>query len=1351
LGTVTSFNFTGRSDGLWYFHMRTRDNAGNWSETVHAGPYGIDTQPPAAPTFAYSDPEEDTWSNDETVYVHWYHDDVGGSPIEGYSYKWSTWAGDHPDIFVDSEWEEAGSAALDSDIWYLHVIAIDEANNLGDRATFGPFKIDTERPPLPADLDSSTHEVMEETSVDVVSVSWSEVVDPGGSGVAGYSYVWREGSSTTMPDDVVDTTATSVTSAALPEGDWYFLVRTVDRAGNGSLYGASQIGPFKIRPPALDVGFAGGVDDPWPGQALEYEVIVGNSGSVAALGAELGVILSSDLDFVACTSGCTHSDGVVTWDLGTLDPGELHTLELDVAVDGAANQGAPVALTGILQDSYGNLASAITQAYVRIPECPRVRTRIADATHGETVYTVIPYEGSAHVSYVPVQVRLSTPDLAGAHGISVTVEVPGNILGYPTSVRSRNGSGSSEDDLTWSILDGGRYQTMVDLAYDPAHGDYRQQVIFMFQVTAYATPRTLRFGVEVESLWEFCQEKHVETEIVEGVDAVVVTSRHHLYDQYDEDEVELLLEEVFATVNGKDGQPRGAVYYMDLYDEGMLEWDNTDIDWTSEDTVNEVSDDVVNWLISLWYRDATEYIQIPIPSFDDIEISLGPGYLLIVGDDNVVPYYRAPDPYDSDSEDDHVDGPGPVRREAQRHNYIFSDAYYAAPTWTLTILPDWIHGESLWAVGRIVGATAEDVRSFVSNSRQGPSARSNTVIAASYDGFDLDENHPALERVRSWGFDIHNDDEIPETVENDGWYTGTLYSLMRQGFVGMYYAGHGYPLGITSPLTSQLGVNDAYITAGDLPSLAGSFSADRPFFLFNSCRVGQSYGTFGWEKSFIYSLVHNDMSAAIAAGGISRYYINYGVSGAGEELSERMMINLFDSDSPRSFGDALMIARQEYDEGSSWDIDDSKTQIEFMLFGLPWGYVPQAAGGGLQMAATSAAAAAPAAAGSAQLSLLQQEATTAITDTVTVVLTATLDTSSYHIDTTTAPGYDLLRVDGFGLLKDMELPVLPVRHLTFTLPLQAQIVDASASITDPVLLTGLDVPMWVPFTPSAEKATMVLSDTADWVGTWPTRTVVARQRLHDGHRIGHVWVIPAVYDAVSDQATLYQQVHLTVTYQISRALAMPRFFVKPVNTSGDPILARGVVANASGITRTVFPVLSVLERGGSRVGWTAGELVTVPPGQAAAVQMEWTHPLTEGTYIAVLSMVRGGQVWAWRAQRFAVRGGEIRYFGGPEIADVGETLIYTITLKNNRAISMTAQVSLLARDAEGIGRTHLMTRTITLEGGTERTLPLPLRVMAGWRDVLVQAQVEVDGHTVDSPSISLLVRRRVYLPLILRQ
>ena len=43
--STTSATF---DDGTWYFHLCTRDNAGNWSAAAHAGPYIIEAAPPRA-------------------------------------------------------------------------------------------------------------------------------------------------------------------------------------------------------------------------------------------------------------------------------------------------------------------------------------------------------------------------------------------------------------------------------------------------------------------------------------------------------------------------------------------------------------------------------------------------------------------------------------------------------------------------------------------------------------------------------------------------------------------------------------------------------------------------------------------------------------------------------------------------------------------------------------------------------------------------------------------------------------------------------------------------------------------------------------------------------------------------------------------------------------------------------------------------------------------------------------------------------------------------------------------------------------------------------------------------------
>ncbi len=64
------------SNGNWYLHVRTRDNAGNWNNgAVHFGPFLIDT---AQPSGVHDAPE---WSSTADFTVTWNGFDTGGSGI----------------------------------------------------------------------------------------------------------------------------------------------------------------------------------------------------------------------------------------------------------------------------------------------------------------------------------------------------------------------------------------------------------------------------------------------------------------------------------------------------------------------------------------------------------------------------------------------------------------------------------------------------------------------------------------------------------------------------------------------------------------------------------------------------------------------------------------------------------------------------------------------------------------------------------------------------------------------------------------------------------------------------------------------------------------------------------------------------------------------------------------------------------------------------------------------------------------------------------------------------------------------------------------------------------------------
>ena len=74
----------------------------------------------------------------------------GGSGLAGYSVEWSKATNTTPDVFLDTAGPTTTSSALpDSDLWYVHVAAVDKAGNVSGQATWGR-SISTRWPPSPA-------------------------------------------------------------------------------------------------------------------------------------------------------------------------------------------------------------------------------------------------------------------------------------------------------------------------------------------------------------------------------------------------------------------------------------------------------------------------------------------------------------------------------------------------------------------------------------------------------------------------------------------------------------------------------------------------------------------------------------------------------------------------------------------------------------------------------------------------------------------------------------------------------------------------------------------------------------------------------------------------------------------------------------------------------------------------------------------------------------------------------------------------------------------------------------------------------------------------------------------------
>lgn len=241
-GTSTTSSYLVEASN-WYFHVKAVDQAGNWSNVRHYGPFYIDGSAPNLPTISTCSHTTSSWDNDPTVYIGWNCTDVGGSGIAGYSYEWSQSASTIPNDASEGLTAYTTSTVLaNANNWYFHVKAKDNVGLLSPTRHYGPFYIDSTDPTAPS-IYSCSHTINTWSNDQTIYIAWS-CSDYGGSGLAGYSYEWSQ-SASSLPNTSIDGTTPYTTSPNLDDGNnWYFHIIAKDNADNWS--SVSHYGPFSI-------------------------------------------------------------------------------------------------------------------------------------------------------------------------------------------------------------------------------------------------------------------------------------------------------------------------------------------------------------------------------------------------------------------------------------------------------------------------------------------------------------------------------------------------------------------------------------------------------------------------------------------------------------------------------------------------------------------------------------------------------------------------------------------------------------------------------------------------------------------------------------------------------------------------------------------------------------------------------------------------------------------------------------------------------------------------------------------------------------------------------------------------
>ncbi len=218
------------ADGFWYFNLRTKDNAGNWTSTVHTGPFQIESIAPTTDfeTIPATPNGANGWytTNPTTI-------TLTPNKVATTYYSWDSTAAFAIGTVVPASKEGTHT---------LYYFSVDLATNT-ETVKSSEIKIDSILP-IDPNVTSSTPAKDVWTNDNTVELNFSGATDAS-SGVDGFSILWSSNTSD-LPDQTknIEETANFTVSPALANGNQYFHLSTLDNAGNWT--STVHFGPFKI-------------------------------------------------------------------------------------------------------------------------------------------------------------------------------------------------------------------------------------------------------------------------------------------------------------------------------------------------------------------------------------------------------------------------------------------------------------------------------------------------------------------------------------------------------------------------------------------------------------------------------------------------------------------------------------------------------------------------------------------------------------------------------------------------------------------------------------------------------------------------------------------------------------------------------------------------------------------------------------------------------------------------------------------------------------------------------------------------------------------------------------------------
>ncbi len=716
-----------------------------------------------------------------------------------------------------------------------------------------------------------------------------------------------------------------------------------------------------------------------------------------------------------------------------------------------------------------------------------------------------------------------------------------------------------------------------------------------------------------------------------------------------------------------------------------------------------------------------------------IDVYFGGGtYVLILGDDGIIPFYRV---WDTNGVVEKYAGNAPtdLTERDQQNNYFFTDAFYRDYDGS-----GWKNGvvENIY-VGRIVGSTPEDMGRFLLSSKAMHSVSPNVIkcekwesdgVLSAYHLFSRQLDYRVVNRIggvsldwspsevggdgcRSWDFFclFGLQEEYRRAMDPPTWegafrplFTGAVADV--QDFDVFRISCHGSDAGLS---TSRGAGNATFFRATDVAGSAGAirthFGGFHPFFIFDSCLVGL---TDGMVRTMMNVLAGVNVRGMLGSTAVF-------FSWTGNRFNDLFYKRVFGSDTGRG----LTRACREFDDLSKLG---RLSRLEMTLYGAPWARIV------------------PPPLRKSKDGPREPERVLEIARKGKGLYSVGIEVEiAGHEVVTMGDGFDLVVVDGFELLlRDEETPVIPVKAVTVDLPKEAQVKTVTGRSLDELSLEALNLPAYSPEDPISEEdghAARYVPCPQD-LGVYPPDPFQYTTVAHDDRTCVVLTVYPVAYATDTGETTLYRRSQFQIEYETERnGLATDLGTTKEQYYPGESIEAYATVLNATSESAEFTLTVEVVNAREEVVG-SIEETRQVESGAELTLEAVRPAPDIPGQYTVRLTVADPQQTVSSREEFVTVTSCEIGSFIAPEEIEVGACGNFSVEITNRGAVPTDMAVDFKVYQGAAVADTLPRVTETEMAPGESR------EVAVNWCPgeeiepglLAVQAIVEMNGESIGS-------------------